>query len=311
MKAKKTTTATVPATVPVAPGAPIDDPPDLHRPSTQHDSRMADIFHDGDGMARRAFERLAPVFRTRIHLPTRPINRDVGTVVSRVLAYEPRIVSLRSQVVDVLPKHPLTPFDHLRDLALATWYCWSEARLGGPREARLKPLLDAAMPMRRKLANAARSAVDFGLLPEAEVVEIERHQGNRTQDLAHDLLAYPTLFFKHWDRLEGRTPVTRSILEEAQSNGLQLMAMVATDSDDPNARPHTDTTTPGDLLPVAWTALLDAWDTCRRAITYLRWNHGDLDQWCPPLRSQEVKGTAASQDDEKPDPSPSPSPTPA
>ncbi len=100
----------------------------------------------------------------------------------------------------------------------------------------------------RHIANVARSAVDFGLLPEAEVAEIEKQQGSRAQDLAHDLFAYPTLFFKYWERVKGRTPVTRELLDEAQASGLQPMALVATDSDDPTARP-ADSTPPATASP--------------------------------------------------------------
>lgn len=260
------------------------------------DASTAD--NDTGGAARRAFEGLAAFLQARAGRPTEAINRDVGLVVSRVLAYEPRIVSLRPLVAEALPKHPLEPFDRLRPLALATWFCWIDARTGGAREARVRPLLDVATPLRRKLANVARSAVDFGLLPEAEVAEIEKQQGSRTQDLAHDLFAYPTLFFKYWERVKGRTPVTRELLDEAQASGLQLMALVATDSDDPTARPADST--PGDRLPAAWTALLEDWDACRRALAYLRWDDGDLDQWCPPLRTQEVKA-AKPEGEKKPD----------
>jgi hypothetical protein len=61
----------------------------------------------------------------------------------------------------------------------------------------------------------------------------------------------------------------------------------------------------------AFTLLVDAYDACRRAVTYLRWNEGDADLIAPSLfKLRGPRRSPAEAPPEPPAPAPAPEPAP-
>jgi hypothetical protein len=225
-----------------------------------------------------------------------PVNVDVSRAASRALRAAPRIHQLIPEMERQLPE---LPFDRVRKLetyALAAWYAhasaWSVRTLSPTRE-----LVARAKPLRHKLLRAAECFGTAGFVNEEEVAHIRRGQGRR--DMAKDMVALAKILRDGWHRFGDNALVTREEVEKAGDLGHELMQAIG--HGEYAARMKRSAM--ADQCARAFTLLWRAYDTARRAVIFLRWDHGDAQQIAPSLfidagsrrkRTKRAAGVAAS-----------------
>lgn len=234
------------------------------------------------------------------------VNTDVTAAVGRALAAKGNALAMRALVAEELPKFELANIDELETRAYAAWHCWMLRGTAADSGAKLKPLIDLGTPLRGKLARAAASLRDAPELVDVPTIDkIAEQQGSRTEDLAHDLVAYHDFFTSSWEKIHNNTVITLQDLANAQTTGLLLVEAIA--ARDVEVPVTADPEHPATWVDASFAHFADAYDQIRRAATYLRWGKGDVDKLFPSLWAQG--GGRPPKGDAEPAP-PEPTPTP-
>jgi hypothetical protein len=200
-----------------------------------------------------------------------PITIDLGAAVGSALAAAPRVREYRDAIVEQLPKHPIAAIDKLESYAQATWYAHlvHTYSSGSPESA--KALIEEATRLREGLLIAAEALAHRALLDADAVARIRK--GSGSVDLAGDLTALAALFREGWGKIAGKTAVEKHEIDRAAELGPAVLVAAA-------AKKHKNTDTEAQRAR-AFTLLVNAYDACRRALTYLRWKEGDAETIAP------------------------------
>lgn len=205
-----------------------------------------------------------------------PLNVDPVHASSVVLAAAERLVPLRDELAK-LHDFDLTHADRLADYARTVWFL----HLIRPVPARPRLIADArreAEALRSKLLVWAKPFVAVGVFDAEVVANIRKRRS--FEDHAADLVALSQLYRGAWERVRGKCDVSEADLARAAELGPMLFAWRSRreHAPDPQIAEHTL------RLRRAWTLLDRAYAQCRRAVAYLRFDHGDADDLVPGLR---------------------------
>jgi len=203
-----------------------------------------------------------------------PFDLDPVATVHNALAAAPKIQAFRDAIVEDLPKHPIEPLDNLESYALAAWYAHLVHTYASSDPETTKAMLEEATKLRDGLLIAAEALAHRDLL-DADVIAKLR-KSSAQADLAGDLVTLAALFTSSWGRVSSKTAVERHEVDRAAELGPAVMVAQASKK----GSKGVDTT---DQRSRAFTLLTDAYDSCRRALTYLRWKEGDADSIAPSL----------------------------
>jgi hypothetical protein len=220
-----------------------------------------------------AFARVEPELAALAPEALAPITVDLGAAVTSVLAAAPRVREHRDAIAEQLPRFDLGALDKLESYAQAAWYTHlvHTYASGSPESA--KALIEEAGRLREGLLIAAEALAHRALLDADAVARIRK--GSGSGDLAGDLVALATLFRDGWGKVSGKTAVEKHEIDRAAELGPAVLVASA-------ARKHKTGDTEGQRAR-AFTLLVNAYDACRRALTYLRWKEGDVDAIAPSL----------------------------
>jgi hypothetical protein len=237
--------------------------------------------------AEAAFEKIRPEMAALKPEEVARVNADIPTAVTIALGAYEQLLGLRAEIVQKLPEHTVQHLDDLPTYALGALYAHIVSVPVRDDSNRTRKLLDEAGPLRESLLVAAEALVHRGLMDADRVAEIRGNQGNI--DRGSDLLALATLFREAWPTVEHKTAVEWSEVERAATLGPNLLMALGVRgfADRTGASPQQ-----AQDRARAFTLLLDAYDDCRQAATYLRWKQGDVDDFAPSLRPKpREKGT--------------------
>jgi hypothetical protein len=204
-----------------------------------------------------------------------PLDVDVSAAVTAVLAIAPKIRDFHAAIVEELPKHPVDHLDNLETYALAAWYAQIAHTYANASPDAAKSLLDEATKLREGLLIAAEALAHRGLLNADDIAKIRKGGGNA--DVANDLVALSSLFSKDWSKVSSKTAVERHEIDRAAELGPAVLVALTSRK---QGGKQTDT---ADQRARAFTLLARAYDSCRRALSYLRWQEGDVDSIAPSL----------------------------
>ncbi len=209
----------------------------------------------------------------------RRVTVDVPFAVTLALGAVPRLAALRPAIVKALPLHPIETLDRLETYAFAAYYAHLLTLPAAKSEPERAKLLDEARSLRGALllgaeALAARSLVDAALVEKVR-------SGSGHVDMAGDLIALGSLLGGAWGAIHDKTAIT---LEEVQRAGALGALLLVALSEDAQAAAASDS---GEDRARAFTLLFRAYDECRRAVAYLRYHEGDVDQITPSLFTRE------------------------
>jgi len=228
----------------------------------------------------------------------RAINVDIPSAVAIAIGAIPRLGELREAAAK-LPDYDVSCIDRLGTFALAAWYAHLLA-LPEVASSQLAALLEEAKPLREDMLLAAELLAHKGYFDRRSVAAIRAGSGNL--DTANDLVALAALFSAAWARVENRTTVEKPDVVRASTLGPEiLIAMGARD------RPASDGLSPAEVRARAFTLFANAYDQCRRAAGYLRWNQKDAGDYAPslrPLRGPRRGGGGGAEPEPEPEPEP-------
>lgn len=227
--------------------------------------------------AAKAFIEVEPQLAAMSADDLTPITTDIPRAVAIAVGAVPHIAKLRDDAAK-LPGFDITNIDRLGVYALAAWYTHL---LGMPEatESALAGLLDEGRPLRETMLLAAELMAHLGYFNKKAVEDIRAGQGNL--DTANDLVALAALFTSGWALVENKSPVEWAHVERAAILGPQILIALGA-RNQPGAK-VSDGTTPPERRVRAYTLFTRAYDQCRRAVTYLRWDQGDADEIAPSL----------------------------
>lgn len=205
-----------------------------------------------------------------------PINIDLVAAVTTVLGVAPELKALRGEIAAQLSTFNLARFDKLEQYALALSHANTLHRSTLPSRSNIAELSDELVVVRDRLLATAASLVAFQLIDGERLGAIKKEPGYRA--LASDVLALVALFKQHWSALENKTPVTAAALNDAGTRAVELLAAVGLREQGP-----VSTGEAARLRQKAFTLFARAYDDARRAVLYLRAQHGDADDIAPSL----------------------------
>lgn len=205
-------------------------------------------------------------------------NFDVATAVSIVLGAVPALSSLRGDIAKQLPAMPLRYVDDIEGIAHAALHAHIATMIAPVAVDALPLLTEDARKLRKVLLADAQAALVRGILAEGALDEVPT--GGGRLDVAQGLLAVGVVMRSAWPRLKGRTGTTDEDLDQAARLGVSLLAELGRDENPTASR--------GDRAREitrlrACTLLVNAWDECRRAVTWLRWHEDDVSDFTPAL----------------------------
>jgi len=205
-----------------------------------------------------------------------PLNVDLVSATSIALGVADRVRSYRDRMAK-LPEFDLTNVDKLVDYAKATYGLYLDNQ-PPPAPAEAEALMREASELRSKLLVWSVPLVAAGHFDEAAVARVRSGSGHK--DIPADLIQLVTLYRRSWSEVQAICGVTEQDIERAAALGPAVFAMLS-------RREHT-TEKPGAdgslRLRRAWTRLDRAYAQCRRAIAFLRFAEGDVDEIAPNLR---------------------------
>jgi hypothetical protein len=240
--------------------------------------------------AAEAFAKVEPELAAASLVGLDPNALDVGATVAAIKAARARMIEHRATIVALLPHHPIDKLDELETYAEAAWYAHlvNAYMSAGPEAA--KSLVDEATKLRQSLLIAAEALAHRSLLDADAVAKLRK--STSPADEARDLVTLASLFKSAWSAVSSKTAVDRSELERAIELGPAVSIVLS-------YRKHSGKSVDSlDQRNRAYVLLTDAYDTCRQAITYIRWKDGDADTIAPPLQKKRGARRAGKKPEE-------------
>lgn len=222
--------------------------------------------------AEAAFAKHLPALNALPEASLLQVNVDVDAMVDTTLRAIPEILRLHDQIT-ALPGLDLEAYARLGEYALALMHAQALFRRSGEVVAARPD--EAALRARRKLLlGEARLLVLKRRLAEGELVGLGRGRGPLVA--AADLFLLATRLRAALPLISPFTTLTAAELEA----DLKLATEARTQLQTPRTRPGGKSEA-ALIRQRAFTATFRAWDTVRRALTYLRWAEGDAARIAP------------------------------
>ncbi len=238
------------------------------------------------------------------------INTGIAAALLRARRALPAIVALRQQMARLVD-FDVARLDAFDDTTNALYELDVRRQAASDAES-LPKLTDECIALRNRAFIDAEPLVHRGFIDPAEIEAIKDGQGR--DDLARDLTRYANIFESVKKNPAAVTAVTDEEIAHMRDRAAALRAAIETPSDATPAQREAQ-----ELRQRVYSLFVTDYDQLRRAVTYLRWDHGDADAIAPTLffkrRSSaakpEEKDSEPSEEDRKPEPEPVPAPEPA
>jgi hypothetical protein len=209
------------------------------------------------------------------------VTLEARSAAGLVLAAAPKVRSLQEQIVKAIPGFDATLIDQVEDAAVALHQAESDRlAASGPPNAFDESLVEASR-LRELLLADVNNLVVRGLLDGSPVEELKGPTGHK--NLASDLGALSSLVERNWDRIQGKTAVEPQELARARALSLEIVTKVAM-----RAQSEPVVTDASDIRNRAFTLLARRYDKLRQAVSFLRWEQDDVDNFTPSLFSSRA-----------------------
>jgi hypothetical protein len=231
---------------------------------------------------RDAYERVLPELEALPEAAVLGINIDLPQAVTVALGALKSIAGQREAIARALPEVDLAHLDKLETYALAAGHAHA-AFMAASTVLPMKELAAQAVRLRQLLCSDAGALAKRGLIDGRRLSALNGPQGHL--NLAFDLLALVALFRERWADVRSKTAVEASELDAAEVVADQLIARV-----NARMRPAPMLAVAADRRRRAFTLFVSTYDEVRRAISFLRWKHGDADSFVPSLYAGRSSG---------------------
>jgi hypothetical protein len=227
------------------------------------------------------------------------VNIDILIGVTTVLGVLPKLRLLRSQLAE-LKGFDLARFDRLEPYARALGHTHTLLLRSSPTPE-IAQLADQAVELRELLLTDATALAKRGLVDGNALEGLKGAVGYR--NLAFDLGALSNLIRQAWGNVQGKSAVQESELNLARTLADRLLTAVGLRQFEAPVQSEAALT-----RAQAFTLFVKAYDQVRRAVSYLRWDEGDANEFAPSL--YERRNTKSKSSD-VPEPVPPPGPVAA
>ncbi len=205
------------------------------------------------------------------------VNLDVPTAIITGMGVSEKLPAFYEGFKTV-PHLPLDRIEQFPEYVLALWSAQSRYTFATTPPPELPELLSQATKWRDLLTSEAKTLIARGKLNSDLLKQLTGTHGYK--NVAFDLSGLATMFKASWVSIEGTTGLKSSELEEADKVALALATSLAHREHAPEL--IADATEKRQCL---FTLFYTTYDQIRRAVTYLRWNEDDTDEFVPSLYS--------------------------
>lgn len=203
---------------------------------------------------------------------------NIPTVVTLVRGSWPNLEAELARIAR-LPEFNLAALRKLPSYSLALLHVYLLLLPSAEVESRLRTLVAEAGPARERLLVAAEALALLGFVDGERVAAIRRGTGHL--DTANDLIALAQLFRAGGDELLGKTKLAWLEVDRAYVLGMELVDALG------RRRVGTDGARAGGESEVECAKLfrlvVRTYEQGRRALSYLRWSEGDVNEKMPSL----------------------------
>jgi hypothetical protein len=206
------------------------------------------------------------------------MNVDLVSATSIALGVSERILAHRDRMAK-LPEFDVQNVDKLVDYARAAWYAYV-TNLPAPEPADAAEVVNEVNALRAKMLMWATPLVGAGKFDSAAINRIKEGSGNK--DAAGDLVALVGLYRAKWEDVKNICGVTEQDLARGAVIGPAVFAMLSR-----REFQSASATDGSHRVRRAWTLLDRAYNQCRRALSFLRFDDEDADMLAPSLRRNQ------------------------
>jgi hypothetical protein len=203
------------------------------------------------------------------------VNLDIQQAITTVLGALPRIKVLRPEIV-ALPQFEVGPFDAIEAYARALAYAQTVYLAASTTQEALPALVERAVGIRDLLVSDATALARRGLLDSKRLADLKGGAGYL--NVASDLGVLVRMLRERWSEVATKSAIQVAELDEAEQIFEHITLAVAE-----RTQQSTRAVAASDDRQRAFTLLIKAYDQARRAVTYLRWDHHDIDKIAPSL----------------------------
>ncbi len=219
------------------------------------------------------------------------VNVDIPSVITTLVGSLPEILALRSEVENRLPMFDVTKFDQLENVSFALAHTQGMYMSAVATPSDLRELVDLATKKRELVVSDATALINRGLIPAGSLDKLNGPNGYK--NVAFDLVAVTQLLRAHWHAVEGKTAVSAKELDELTTLADQVITAVGLRDQGPRSTPEATL-----IRQKAFTLVVKTYDQVRRAVHYLRWEHGDAEKIAPSLYAGRRRKSSSKQGEE-------------
>ncbi len=205
-----------------------------------------------------------------------PLNLDIPSAVVTALGCGPELKDHRARIVEELPRFDVRQFDKLETYALAAGQAHTQHLIASSPAEPIADLVAELTKTREVLVSDVSALAKRNLLDGTRLAELRGPNGHK--NVAFDVLLLASLLRDNWSTIGGRTGVQVSELDRAEQAADRLASAVGFREQGPGVASAS-----AETRQRAFTLFVQAYDQVRRAVSYLRWDHGDADRIVPSL----------------------------
>lgn len=242
-----------------------------------------------------AFQQLLPELGALSVDELQAITVDIPVVVGTVVGSLPEILEYAADIQKAVPELDLAAIKKLEVYAYALTF--AHARFLGTGEAtnELQLAVEQGSRLRELLLADANTLAGRGFIEPTRLKQLQGGVG--FNNIATDLTILSAVLKDSWEKIQGKTAVTLAEIEQALVLGQEIIAAVGLRAQGPMTVASAT-----DLRIRAFTLLARQYDKVRRAVSFIRWDHGDTDKIAPSLYAG--RGGRRRQPDEPVNPTP-------
>lgn len=224
------------------------------------------------------------------------MNFDIPYAATTAMGAAERIEQLMPELAE-LPGYELAPVRAMPTYAAAALHAHLLGYEPDPRPPSMPALFKEASRLRGDLSVLADALARLGLFSATHVAAIRGGKGH--VDMANALCALATLYEQKWPEIGSRVPISREMVARAARIGMELQLALGKRRlpSEPRSTRDARHVTEGRAM----TLFVNAYDHCRRGVTFVRWCHGDIEHFVPslyPKRKRRLQVVSEAPDSE-------------